>query len=76
MFQILLDCNRLLDTRFCFERMAAAAVALLLTPLLCAYPKKQISKEVKVTAYNRVFYPESRYLLRRYSRDKAPSGRF
>ena len=27
MFQILLDCNRLLDTRFCFERMAAAAAA-------------------------------------------------
>ena len=37
------------------------------------YPKKQISKEV--TTYNtiQVFYPESRPLLRRYSRDKAPS---
>ena len=38
------------------------------------YPKKQISKEV--TAYNQVFYPESRSLLRRYSRDNAPSGAF
>ena len=31
MFQILLDCNRLLDTRFCFERMAAAAAAVAVT---------------------------------------------
>ena len=38
------------------------------------YPKKQISKEV--TAYNQVFYPESRILQRHYSRDKTPSGAF
>ncbi len=38
------------------------------------YPKKQISKEV--TDYNQVFYPESRSLLRHYSRDKEPSGAF
>ena len=40
--------------------------------MLRDYPKKQISKEV--TAYNQVFYPEIRSLLRRYSRDNAPSG--
>ena len=37
-------------------------------------PQKQISKEV--TAYNQVFYPESKHLLRRYSRDNTPSGAF
>ena len=34
-------------------------------------PKKPIPKEE--TAYNQVSYPESRHLLRRYSRAKAPS---
>ena len=42
--------------------------------MLRDYPKKQISKEV--TAYNQVFYPEIRSLLRRYSRDNSPSGAF
>ena len=43
-----------------YHKQPAAASA-----LAREYPKKQILKEV--TAYNQVFYPESRSLLSRYS---------
>ena len=43
-----------------YHKQPAAASA-----LAREYPKKQILKEV--TAYNPVFYPESRSLLSRYS---------
>ena len=52
--------------------VVVALISLRLSAGMC--PKKPAPKEE--TAYNQVFYPESRCSLQCYSRDNAPSGTF